>query len=822
MPKCMVIGCTNRQTKNAEDFSLHRFPYEHKKAKAWLLASGDYFENIDAVIQLLSRRKEANTFRVCSDHFSPDCFIQTGKKKKYLKPGAVPTIFHKPQWSNRVLNIPQEMPTILGETSSNIGTSSPIGVLQTTFIATSIRSGSVVVVQDHDYPSEVGYIVPNVSKICNRAVNTVRNTCDKSISTSRYNTQRTVSTQTKWPGNKRDASTSTIDLAKKHDVWTWTGVAEEKKDIGRACSTKEKSTEGIILDKSHILQSCPRVLTHITSPTSVRLPCAVSKTMSSPVPQMSSVLKQSERASTMHDPALLDPDPEIETSEIGELSFSTEPSSEDLVSEKKFIVFESCLDELLRTVQICTYDNFCNAPIIYKEKVVTGSLLTIYSMCEANHRCLLWRSQPMLGRRSCGNILASAAILFSGLHFTKVSELFKIFGVPFISESVHYIYQKKFLFPIIDLHHQTDRKAILNTLRGKAVRLCGAGQCDSADSTTKCYMYTLLEEETKKIVEFNIKHVSGTTSSVATESETFTRCMDKVIANGLKIAAVVTDLHVGIRKVMRENYLTIKHQFDVWHYCKKMSNKLTSISKHRMFKELAPWNMAIVNHLWTSCCLCQGDVGLLQNRWRSLIRHVVNEHTWESDGVLSSCDHAPITESNDRPCPWLKRDTVAYSRLCSFVTDPKTQKDLPYLADFCHTGDLEVYHNVVLKYRPNRVHFSIDGVVARTKLAVLAYNANVNRKQAAVHRACKGTAQSVSLRYQPFFPKRNKNRQGKEIHNSVSTDYLFPMLADVLKLALQDFVSDVDARITLSSSIYLELSSSDRKSLSLKKKICFL
>ena len=43
---------------------------------------------------------------------------------------------------------------------------------------------------------------------------------------------------------------------------------------------------------------------------------------------------------------------------------------------------------------------------------------------------------------------------------------------------------------------------------------------------------------------------------------------------------------------------------------------------------------------------------------------------------------------------------------------------------------MEQYHSVLLKYAPKREHFSYNGMVARTQLAVLDHNSNVHRQQA--------------------------------------------------------------------------------------------
>ncbi|CAH2221450.1 Hypothetical predicted protein [Pelobates cultripes] len=100
----------------------------------------------------------------------------------------------------------------------------------------------------------------------------------------------------------------------------------------------------------------------------------------------------------------------------------------------------------------------------------------------------------------------------------------------------------------------------------------------------------------------------------------------------------------------------------------------------------------------------------------------------------------------------------------SFVTNSKLEKDFPHLVHFCHTGSLEVFHSLVLKYHPKRVHFTMDWMVAGTQLAVLAHNANVGREQATIHKEQEGSGHIGDLRFKPFFSKRSKNLKIKKIY----------------------------------------------------------
>ena len=72
------------------------------------------------------------------------------------------------------------------------------------------------------------------------------------------------------------------------------------------------------------------------------------------------------------------------------------------------------------------------------------------------------------------------------------------------------------------------------------------------------------------------------------------------------------------------------------------------------------------------------------------------------------------------------------------------------------SGNLEQYHSVLLKYAPKREHFSFNGMVARTQLAMLDHNAHVQRRQAIVQKGGKRRAAKEEL-------GGEKNQRGKVI-----------------------------------------------------------
>lgn len=62
--------------------------------------------------------------------------------------------------------------------------------------------------------------------------------------------------------------------------------------------------------------------------------------------------------------------------------------------------------------------------------------------------------------------------------------------------------------------------------------------------------------------------VSEATSSSAMEPLGFRRGLDHLVDSGVSIGVVTTDRAPSIRKIMRESYPELRHQFDPWHVAK--------------------------------------------------------------------------------------------------------------------------------------------------------------------------------------------------------------------------------------------------------------
>ena len=104
MPRrCVAAGCS---TSTGEGYRLHEFPRDDSTHAKWTRAVKRFRGNWDG---------PSASSVLCSKHFEPEYFIVEGARycdsmgilaKRWLKPGAVPTIFARPTHGKSRSSVP--------------------------------------------------------------------------------------------------------------------------------------------------------------------------------------------------------------------------------------------------------------------------------------------------------------------------------------------------------------------------------------------------------------------------------------------------------------------------------------------------------------------------------------------------------------------------------------------------------------------------------------------------------------------------------------------------------------------------------------------
>ena len=94
---------------------------------------------------------------------------------------------------------------------------------------------------------------------------------------------------------------------------------------------------------------------------------------------------------------------------------------------------------------------------------------------------------------------------------------------------------------------------------------------------------------------------------------------------------------------------------------------------------------------------------------------------------------------------------------------------------FTFTLMVQVYHSVMTKYVPKRIHFSLEGMIARTQLAALDHNFNVGREHS--------TTESSEERFKVQYSRQKGDYVAKKIYEEKNYGYVGAMMAQVVDVA---------------------------------------
>ena len=241
-----------------------------------------------------------------------------------------------------------------------------------------------------------------------------------------------------------------------------------------------------------------------------------------------------------------------------------------------------------------------------------------------------------------------------------------------------------------------------------------------------------MDSATDLILDYKLIQSSETGSSVAMEKEGLRRSLNYLLEQDVSIITIAMDRHRGVGALMKSDYPYISHQYDVWHMAKGVVKQLTQKGKLKHCERLLPWIQSISNHLWWAVQTCNEDAQLLTEKWTSIVYHISNVHEWNGgkDSKFNKCVHLTLPIEEQHSKKWLRSGSLIHITLKNVVCNKNLLRDIKMLTGFQHTGALEVFHSLLLKYCPKRQHFSYIGMQACIELAILDHNYNTNRKQA--------------------------------------------------------------------------------------------
>ncbi|OCT92235.1 uncharacterized protein LOC108709611 [Xenopus laevis] len=473
MPLCIVSGCNNKCNKEtyAKAVIMHTFPKNIEDIKIWLLQTGQDFGDIEKFAQRIVDTRRNAPFRLCSDHFTPDSYIiSSHNSKKTLKMDALPTLFPN---SREACD---------------------------TAITPALKKAKREILDNSSQSTQRIQRLPSMTDASTSTAVTVMR--DVGTRTDMYHKMRNISTHTNpWHGVK-NATCNTDPRHGKATVTTCTDPHLGMQDVGTMVNIRmmdaftstdspstfeNKSCQWPEYEQNSVAELWKVQQDHDYSGHDYENPRAHSTPKKRPLVCKGADVQQSVPDTTSESLICseelskdLDYSPNSTINTNDATLHIQEKTDEDIVQERKFLVFESCLDELLLNLY-CS----CGLKICRTDKYVQGTFVSVNGYCYNEHKIHLWDSQPLKGSIPTGNVLSAAALLFSGGNYNRVREMASLLGMPFISQSTYYRYQRHLLFPAIDIHWQKERQSLHEQIKDTPLYFAGDGQCDSPGYNAK-------------------------------------------------------------------------------------------------------------------------------------------------------------------------------------------------------------------------------------------------------------------------------------------------------------------------------------------------
>lgn len=435
--------------------------------------------------------------------------------------------------------------------------------------------------------------------------------------------------------------------------------------------------------------------------------------------------------------------------------------SKNVYNERKFIVFESCLRQLLLMCFTCHTQ--CSVFLIR----VFGSMVVLQQRCSFGHT-RNWSSQPCHGTMPYGNLSSAACLFFNGCSPVKFLNVFHHLRIPMITLRTFNLMQSNYLVPAVKNVWEKTQQQLLKSLAGKNCVLGGDARCCSPGHTAKFSSYAIMDLQTSKILDVKLVQVSEVKNSNAMELEGLKRCL-AFLKQFINIISLTTDRHIMVKKYLADEMKHIQHWFDVWHVAKNIKKKIDAKGKCRDCFFLRAWSQSVSNHLYWCAASSAGCGELVVEKWKSILRHVTNIHV-DHGQLFPRCEHGAL-----EPRMWMHCGSKAHEELISIVSNKLLCRDIKKLSPAEQTSSLESYHKIVTFFAPKSVHFFFRAMEARILIAALHFNENSSRPQARSERG--DACWAVS------FPKARRGEAVvKEVKVPLTYEYVNNLLREVFQL----------------------------------------
>ena len=186
------------------------------------------------------------------------------------------------------------------------------------------------------------------------------------------------------------------------------------------------------------------------------------------------------------------------------------------------------------------------------------------------------------------------------------------------------------------------------------------------------------------------------------EKEGLRRSLNYLLERNVSIITIATDRQKGVGALMKTEYPYISHQYDVWHMAKGVVKQLIQKGKLKHCERLLPWiqSISIITYGGLHRHAMEMHNFLLKSGPLMYTISVIYMNGMVVKVVCSVSASLPLEEQHSKK--WLRFGSLVDTTLKNIVYNKTLLWDIKMITSFHHTGPLEVFHSMLLKYCPKR------------------------------------------------------------------------------------------------------------------------
>jgi hypothetical protein len=216
------------------------------------------------------------------------------------------------------------------------------------------------------------------------------------------------------------------------------------------------------------------------------------------------------------------------------------------------------LEELLAVCRTCSSE----AKIISRKK--KGAMMTFVCQCAHGHE-FTWSTSKCSKGVPLINTLIAAAIFCSGIAYSAFQRFATATSLAFFTEKTYYNQINSYLSPVIQTTWFQMRKEQIDLIKSQPdlLKICGDGKFDSPGVNSAKYCIYTLMTVCGKILDFVVFQKGLAPGEM--EGKSFRFVMQRLMnaVGGQKIDLFCSDRSMIVAKLMRTDFPSVKHAFDV-------------------------------------------------------------------------------------------------------------------------------------------------------------------------------------------------------------------------------------------------------------------